>query len=136
MRAFARLSLGLALAAPLLGGCSLGPRPARGGGAPPDPHFITLDEIRRSGEATAYDVVESLRPMWFHKRGQQSILFDGDIQVYNGDARLGDRSVLHEIAATSIASLRFLDAKDATYRYGASHLHGVIVISTVFPVDR
>lgn len=137
MRAFVVLAVLGSLSGPLLGACGHRPSSQRVAAAPAtDPRYITLDEIQHSGEATAYDVVESLRPMWFHKRGPQSFLFETDILVYNGDAQLGDRNVLREIAASSVASLRFLDAKDATFRYGASHPNGVIVVSTVFPEGR
>ncbi|HWE42387.1 MAG TPA: hypothetical protein VG432_07775 [Gemmatimonadaceae bacterium] len=98
-----------------------------------DPDFISLAEIRRSGEATAYDVVETLRPLWFHKRGPQRFIDEGDVLVYLGDAQLGRREVLREIAASAVASMQFLDAGKASYRYGMNHPYGAIIVSTVFP---
>jgi hypothetical protein len=97
---------------------------------------LLLDEIRGSGSATAYDVVESLRPMWLTKRGTQSFFFDKDVIVYLDAARLGDRTALREIPAMTVASMRFLDAKDANFRYGQGHPYGAIVVSTAFPRGR
>lgn len=104
------------------------PAPARR-----DSKLILLDEIRASGAATAFDLVQTLRPMWLNKRGPQSIQNEGDVHVYVGDTRMGDLDALREIAAASIASIRYLDAKEANYKFGQGHPYGAIVISTVFP---
>lgn len=104
------------------------PTPARR-----DSKLILLDEIRASGAATAFDLVQSLRPMWLNKRGPQSIQNEGEVHVYVGDTRMGDVDALREIAAASIASIRYLDAKEANYKFGQGHPYGAIVISTVFP---
>jgi hypothetical protein len=97
---------------------------------------LLLDEIRASGSATAYDVVETLRPMWFMKRGTQSFFFDKDVVVYLDAARLGDRTALREIPAMTVGSMRFLDAKDANFRFGQGHPYGAIIVSTAFPRGR
>jgi hypothetical protein len=114
-------------------GC--GPRVLPGGATPAraDPQFISLVEIRDSGESTAYEVVQALRPLWLNKRGAQSIQYDTDILVYMGNARIGELSALRQISAASIASMRFLDAKAANYRFGMGHPNGAIVLSTDFP---
>lgn len=105
-----------------------------GHSAPPTNRTVLLlDEIRASGSATAYDVVESLRPNWLVKRGTQSFFFDKDVIVYLDAARLGDRTALREIPAMTVASMRFLDARDANFRYGQGHPYGAIVVSTAFP---
>jgi hypothetical protein len=105
--------------------------------APPmHKEVLLLDEIRGSGSATAYDVVETLRPMWLTKRGTQSFFFDKDVIVYLDAAKLGDRTALREIPAMTVASMRFLDAKDANFRYGQGHPYGAIVVSTAFPRGR
>ena len=97
---------------------------------------LLLDEIRASGSATAYDVVETLRPMWLLKRGTQSFFFDKDVIVYLDAARMGDRTALREIPAMTVASMRFLDAKDANFRFGQGHPYGAIIVSTAFPRGR
>jgi len=76
--------------------------------------------------------VQSLRPTWLNKRGPQSLQNEGDIHVYIGETRMGDSDALREIAAASISSIRYLDAKEANYKFGQGHPYGAIVISTVF----
>jgi len=134
MKAFARLVLVAAVAGPL-GAC--GPRMVLSNVGPParaNPHFISLAEIQNSGEASAFDVIQTLRPLWLTKRGPQSIQYDTDILVYLGTAQLGELSTLRQIPATTVASMEFLDAKAANYRFGMSHPNGAIVISTEFPI--
>jgi hypothetical protein len=103
---------------------------------PPNKTVLLVDEIRAAGSATAYDVVETLRPMWLVKRGTQSFFFDKDVVVYLDAARLGDRSALREIPAMTVGSMRFLDAKDANFRFGQGHPYGAIIVSTAFPRGR
>ena len=136
MKPFARLVLVAAVAGPL-GAC--GPRVLPNNmGAPvrANPHFISLAEIQNSGESTAYDVVQSLRPLWLNKRGAQSIQFDTDILVYMGTAQIGALPALRQIPAATIASMEFLDAKAANYRFGMGHPNGAIVLSTEFPAEQ
>lgn len=98
--------------------------------------LILAEEIQQSGAATAWDAISSLRPMWLRKRGPQSLQNEGDVLVYVGDARMGTLDALREIAAASIASMRYLDAKEANYKFGQGHPYGAIVISTVFPAGK
>lgn len=136
MKRLAQLVMALSLAGPLV---TCGPRlrPQNAGTpARADPRFISLAEIRNSGEANAYDVVQALRPLWLSKRGPQSIQFDRDILVYMGSAQIGELSSLRQIAAASVASMQFLDAKAANYRFGMGHPNGAIVISTEFPASQ
>ena len=143
-----RTSLFAVFAAALLSvdaGCASAPKPAVTGAATApaaarrkapkrDSKVILLDEIRASGAATAYDLVQSLRPIWLNKRGPTSIENEGDVHVYVGTTRMGDRDALREVAAASISSIRYLDTKEANYRFGPGHPYGAIVISTEFPM--
>jgi len=95
--------------------------------------IIQSDEIRASAAGTAFELVQSLRPSWLNKRGPQSLQNEGDIHVYIGETRMGDSDALREIAAASISSIRYLDAKEANYKFGQGHPYGAIVISTIFP---
>ena len=137
MRALATSILVIATAASMVTAC--GPRRAGRTSASArassrNPTFLTVDEIHGSGAATAFEVVQTLRPLWFNKRGPQSFVGEGDVMVYEGTARLGTRDALREIAATTVASMTYLDAKEANYRFGRGHPYGAIVVSFVFPV--
>lgn len=93
---------------------------------------ITQEEIRTAGAANAYDLVQSLRPMWLNMRG--SIAHTptaGDIIVYLGVAKLGGLAALREVSASSIVSAEYLDAPKANYRFGKGHQFGAIILSQV-----
>lgn len=127
-----------------LAGCAPAPAPGSGETRPvagPNVRstIITQEEIRTAGAATAYDLVQSLRPRWLNKRGPQTLTdakltappTEGDIIVYMSSAKLGGLSALREVAASSLVSVEFLDAPKANYRFGRGHPYGAILLSTV-----
>lgn len=107
------------------------PRPVRAaprGGPPP----ITADELSGMGVNTAYAAVELLRPQWLTPRGSHTFREDATqrIRAYLDDVELGGVEALREVNAQDIASIHFLDAAAATYRWGAGHSHGAILVLT------
>ena len=125
------------------------PRPAlpaspRGPGV--DRTRIARAEIAGSDAADAYELVASLRPEWLRSRGVQSwaestrgtadedgaVVQPGRdrILVYMDDRRLGGVDELRSIAPSDLDHLEFIGPREATYRYGSGHTHGVILLST------
>lgn len=97
-------------------------------------NLILMDEIQRASAGNAYDLVQALRPNWFHTRGEHSIS-DGSqgldvLIVYLDNARLGGAQALRQIPVQSLTSIQYFDAKAATYRWGNGHTHGAILVST------
>lgn len=111
----------------LLGACS-SVRP--GTPRPANQNLITRDEILHSGFSNAYDLVQKLRPLWLTKRGEVSFFQQTDVVVYLDGTRLGGPESLKDLNSTDIESLRFLDARQATLRFGSGHVHGAILITT------
>ena len=96
--------------------------------------LILMDEIQRASAGNAYDLVQALRPNWFHTRGEHSIS-DGSqgldvLIVYLDNARLGGAQALRQIPVQTLTSIQYFDAKAATYRWGNGHTHGAILVST------
>lgn len=96
---------------------------------------ITAEEIASVSASTAYEVVQRLRPQWLVTRGaagtRAPILeggLSGGIVVYLDGVRRGGVDALREIPAEQVRELRWLDAKDATTRYGTDHSSGVIEV--------
>lgn len=91
--------------------------------------------MRAAVAADAFELVQSLRPLWLNKRGPQTDVRlpaapkEGDVVVYLDRARLGGRDALREIAAASLVSIEFLDAAKASYRFGRGHPYGAIVLN-------
>lgn len=130
--------------APRPGG-PLAPRPS-----PRDRTMITTQEIRDSGHHNALDVIRSLRSEWLQTRGTNSwdetprgtmdgfgdtfeaevVQLRDKIVVYLNDIRIGGVDDMAGIAADELTSIRFLDARRATYLYGNGHSHGAIILST------
>jgi hypothetical protein len=118
--------------------------PARPASTSPARSVITASELERAGVATAHDAVRLLRPQWLrdpgvHVIGEQQCPArwtdvpscpDRRLIVYLDDSRLGSIETLKEVNAQNIRTIQFLDGAAATYRWGAGHSHGAILIIT------
>ena len=76
---------------------------------------------------SAYDVLTNRRPRWLHARGM--LPSDEGPLVYLEGVRYGGCEMLKSIEASTIAELRFLDARDATTRFGSGHTSGIILVT-------
>lgn len=96
-----------------------------------DPNVITAAELG-SHIGTARQAIERLRPRFLRVRGPSSISNpeDGRIVVYVDNNRMGGVEVLDRIQVGDIAEIRYMNAPDATSRYGTGHSAGVILIIT------
>jgi hypothetical protein len=87
---------------------------------------ITLEEIQRSGvTTTAYDLVQNLRPEWFHSRT------GNPIRVYLDEVRYGDDA--RSLAGLSVQNIRRIERIDsgrATARFGTGHLEGAFLVTS------
>jgi hypothetical protein len=92
-------------------------------------NLITRAEIEAINESTAYDVVEQLHPDWFTSR---VTLRTGPILpvVYLDNMRRGEVSELRSIPIDDVEEIRFINARDATTRWGTGVSGGVIQVTT------
>lgn len=114
---------------------------------------IEREEIARSGAANAYELVRSIRKEWLMPRGVNSFresargyasLEDGmsvtpgadHILVYLNSARLGGTQHLEEVSLAMVERIEFIDAAQATFRWGTGHAHGVILLTSVPPAPE
>jgi outer membrane cobalamin receptor len=100
-------------------------------------NVITADEIASISAVNAYEVVQRLRAQWLISRGiagTRDPALEGapsaGIVVYLDGVRRGGVESLREIPSEQIRELRWIDAKDATTRYGTGHIAGVIEVYT------
>lgn len=98
-------------------------------------NVITEAEISSSAYQNALEVVQNLRPQMLIPRGvgsDPSGLSAASIPIiiYMDDVRLGEPSSLTNIPANRIKEIRFMNARDATTRYGTGHSSGVILVLT------
>lgn len=108
--------------------------------------LITRQEIQQRAPEllTAFDVVQRLRPHFLREKSVGAIAsptnLDGTrnqaavktaIQTYVNGARAGLPAVtLREIQATAVIDILYLNASDATTRFGTGHDNGAIIVRT------
>lgn len=99
-------------------------RPIRG---PAD--IISEAEINAGVYQTALEVVQNLRPNMTRPRGSTS---QGPVPVvfYMDNVRIGELSALSTIPASRVKEIRYINARDATTRWGTGHGSGVILVTT------
>lgn len=100
------------------------------GGGRINANLIERQAIDELGPSNAYNVVEALRPTWLQKRGPTSFFNEGGIRVYLDDTSLGGLDELRGIHSDDIESIRRLDERQASLRYGPGHEQGVILVTT------
>ena len=98
-------------------------RPIRG---PAD--RITEQEINAGVYQNALEVIRNLRPSMTIPRGTSTspVL----VVAYMDDVRLGSPDALSTIPANRIKEIRYVNARDATTRYGTGHGSGAILVVT------
>lgn len=95
--------------------------------------LLLADEIQASAvSGSAYDAVRRLRPEFLRNRGARSL---GDARpeplvVYLNGVMAGGVEALNQIPATDVRSIRYLNGRDATTRYGTGHGGGVLEVAT------
>jgi hypothetical protein len=107
-----------------------------------DRDLITREEIqdRAPDSKTALDVVQRLRPHFLRERsaGRMSSALSPDsartgtavrqpVQAYVNGAR-GTTASLRNIQAAAVIDILYLNAADATTRFGTGHDNGAIVV--------
>jgi hypothetical protein len=98
-------------------------------------NVITEAEIGASTYQNALEIVQNLRPGMLIPRGTGSDATGMSaasipIIIYMDDVRLGEPSSMINIPANRVKEIRFMNARDATTRYGTGHSSGVIVVTT------
>ena len=92
---------------------------------------ITAEELERSNIGSAYHVIERLRPRFLRVRGPSSVTNAAAdrVVVYVDNTRMGYVDVLRDMQATDILEIRYLNAADATSRFGTGHTAGAILVA-------
>lgn len=93
---------------------------------------ITEEEIVASSAANAYEVVRKLRANFLSFRGRTTLLGTSspDPTVYVDEQAFGPVSSLRTIPASQITRIRLYRSWEATTKYGAGNMGGVIAVST------
>ncbi|MDT8342043.1 MAG: hypothetical protein RQ751_11070 [Longimicrobiales bacterium] len=111
----------------LMGGCAAG---GSGGGSESGFNVITREDLAELHRLNAYQAVRRLRPQWLEARGLDSFYSTNEVVVYQDGTRMGGVNFLRSLRVNDVATLRFLDSRAATTRYGGGHPSGAIMVTT------
>jgi hypothetical protein len=92
---------------------------------------ISEEDLGRLDVSNAYQAVERLRPDWLRGRGQISTRNPQASlpTVYLAGVRQqGGPSALRQIRLGDVLEMQYLNAADATTRYGIDHAGGAIIV--------
>lgn len=92
---------------------------------------ITREQIDPT-DKDAFDVVLRLRPVWLRPRGRASLTTEerSYAAVFLDDVFYGSVDSLRGISSDEIDRIYFMNASDATTRYGTGYLAGIIHVRT------
>ena len=90
-----------------------------------DYNTLTAAQLSQRQFYSAFDAVQTLRPIWLNIRGAPD-----PVQVYIDDNHVGGTEILRTIRIPSIVSMRHIDGIQASARYGVGHQGGVILVTT------
>ncbi len=104
-----------------------------GSGEPRSSRSMLLPaELEPLNQFTAWDAVQRLRPMWMRPGGiRNSANPAGHYpHVFVDGSPYGDMESLRGFRVENIQEMRYVNATDATIRYGGMYQGGVILITT------
>jgi hypothetical protein len=82
-------------------------------------------ELEPLGQMSALQAIQRLRPQWLRTRS-------GDAPVlYVDNARRGNSNDLGSMMISEIDHMEYMDASDATNRFGTGHFGGAILVTTI-----
>jgi hypothetical protein len=96
---------------------------------------ITRAELAGTAIGDAYEAVQSLRPRWLRPR-MTTGADNGLPLVYVHNMRCGSIYELQLFRVAGIREIRYVNARDATTRWGMGHSNGVIEVITVTDQPR
>lgn len=97
-------------------------------------NYIFIDEIKKSSATNAFDLIETLRPYWLGGRGPKSVRDEMASYpvVYVDGMRHGNIKSLTTIPVHNIVEIQYMNAGDATIRFGLDHPSGAILITMFY----
>lgn len=91
---------------------------------------LTREQLMETSSSNAYEAIQRLRPTWLRTRGTSSSRGPAEIVVFMDGVRAGQIEFLRSQRLDNIIQIRFVNARDATTRWGTGYSSGVIEIIT------
>ena len=130
-RAAKRLPWALLLIPILLtGGCATGGGASGGVSDSASRDVLTEADLAGMDELSAYGAIRRHRPEWLRGRGQTTFQTQREtVRVYVDGSFYGTVESLSDLTLPSIQEIRYLDAREATLRFGTGHTMGAILVT-------
>ena len=108
--------------------CGPGRRTTGSWGGPRDD--ITRGQIEALADGTAFTIVQVLRAGWLRARTQATLRIPQPAyaHVFVDELYFGPLESLRQVSSSEIERIEYLDARNATTRYGTGYLGGIIRI--------
>jgi hypothetical protein len=86
---------------------------------------ITEEELASIDQLSAFEAIQRLRPRWFQTRTRllPTVHVDGSV-------RADGEEILRAINCSDVHEMQYLNAPDATTRFGTDYISGAILITT------
>lgn len=93
--------------------------------------YLTAKQLEGTGSLDLYTAIQHLRPLWLQPRGGYSVQGRATIAIFlDGIQQYGTVELLKNIRTADVRTVRFLNASDATTRYGTNMTAGAIEVTT------
>ncbi len=92
---------------------------------------LTAAEIAKTNAPDALRAIELARPQWLSTRTTGFGVSHERVQVYLEGSRQGELPALQQMSVSMIREIQFLDARQATTRFGTGHGAGAILVFIV-----
>jgi hypothetical protein len=123
LRHTVRALLALLVLALAAGACTAG---AAAGSRPQGrTDLITEEELEPIAQLSAFEAIQRLRPRWLQSRTGLLPTVHVD-----GSARNAGEEILASILCSEVHEMRYMNATDATTRFGTDYANGAILITT------
>jgi len=119
------LAVGMIVA---LGACASG---GTGGARRGSATRLTAEEIENDVSLDLYTIIQRQRPQWLQVRG--GVTTSGPVTIaviVDGQRQQGGTDYLRSLRGSDVEEVSFMNARDATTRYGTNMTGGAIVVVT------
>lgn len=116
----------------LASACTTGSAGSASGESRTDRNALTAEELEPLNQFSAWEAVQRLRSMWMRPGGiRNSANPSGHYpHVFLDGSPYGQMEILRTIRVENLSGMRYVNATDATIRYGGQFQGGVILLTT------
>lgn len=93
-------------------------------------NLLTNEDLAETAEMSLYNAIYRLRPFWLRSRATSALQGPDPVIVYVDNVRVGEAPYLRDMQVETVEEVRYVNAADATTRWGIGVAGGVILVTT------